>query len=142
MHVLHGLRLLGVVLVFGAVLGGCAVLPAPSPAPPPVPAPPAPSSPPPSPPPPPAAPAPTSEKVTFAADAFFSAASAKLRPEGLAKLEELAEKTAGISLEVVIAVGHADTFEVVDADAAQRLSMMRAEAVKTYLASAGESHLR
>ena len=84
----------------------------------------------------PAAPvAPTSEKVTFAADAFFDFDKAVLKPEGKAKLDDLVSKMQGINLEVIIAVGHTDS---VGADAYnQRLSVRRSEAVKAYLESKG-----
>ena len=77
------------------------------PPPPPPPAP-APRLPPPPPPPPPP-PAPTSEKVTFAADAFFDFGKSVLKPEAKAKLDDLVAKTAGVNLEVIIAVGHTDS---------------------------------
>ncbi|KPF68283.1 hypothetical protein IP84_11205, partial [beta proteobacterium AAP99] len=85
------------------------------------------------PPPPPAAP--VSEKVTFAADAFFDFDKATLKPEGMAKLDDLASKTKDIALEVIIAVGHTDS--VGKADYNQRLSVRRAEAVKAHLVSKG-----
>ena len=100
----------------------------------------------PAPPPPPAAapapapapivvPAPTSEKVTFAADAFFDFNKAVLKPEGKAKLDDLTSKMGGIALEVIIAVGHTDS---VGSDAYnQKLSIKRADAVKAYLVSKG-----
>lgn len=105
--------------------------PAPPVAPPPPPAP-APVTPPPPPPPP---PAPVSEKVTFAADAFFDFNKSNLKPEGRAKLDDLVSKMQGINLEVIIAVGHTDA---VGGDAYnQRLSIKRADAVKSYLQSKG-----
>ena len=80
-------------------------------------------------------PAPTSEKVTFAADAFFDFDKAVLKPEGRAKLDDLVSKMEGINLEVVIAVGHTDS---TGPDAYnQKLSVRRAEAVKAYLVSKG-----
>ena len=104
--------------------------PAPPVAPPPPPA--APVAPPPPPPPP---PAPVSEKVTFAADAFFDFNKDTLKPEGRAKLDDLVSKMGGINLEVIIAVGHTDA---VGGDAYnQKLSVKRAEAVKNYLTSKG-----
>jgi OmpA-OmpF porin, OOP family len=91
-----------------------------------------------APPPPPAVvvpPAPTSEKVTFAADAFFDFDKAVLKPEGKAKLDDLVSKMGGINLEVIIAVGHTDS---IGADAYnQKLSVRRSEAVKSYLVSKG-----
>ena len=52
---------------------------------------------------------PVSEKVTFAADAFFDFDKSVLKPEGKAKLDDLVSKTKGINLEVIIAVGHTDS---------------------------------
>lgn len=99
------------------------------------PAPAAPPSPPPAPPAPPKPAAPTSEKVTFAADAFFDFDKAILKQEAKVKLNDMASKLKGIDLEVVIAVGHTDS---VGSDAYnQKLSVKRAEAVKAYLVSAG-----
>ena len=107
--------------------------PAPAPAPRPAPAPaPAPAAAPPA-----AAvvPAPTSEKVTFAADAFFDFDKSVLKPEGRAKLDDLVSKMQGLNLEVIIAVGHTDS---VGSDAYnQNLSVRRSEAVKSYLTSKG-----
>ena len=111
--------------------------PPPRPAPPPPPPPPAVAPPrPPAPPAPPAPPpAPVSEKVTFAADAFFDVNKAVLKPEAKAKLDDLVGKTKGINLEVIIAVGHTDS----DGGDAfnQKLSIRRAESVKDYLVSKG-----
>jgi OOP family OmpA-OmpF porin len=107
--------------------------PAPAPAPRPAPAPaPAPAAAPPA-----AAvvPAPTSEKVTFAADAFFDFDKSVLKPEGRAKLDDLVSKMSGLNLEVIIAVGHTDS---VGSDTYnQKLSIRRSEAVKSYLVSKG-----
>jgi len=116
----------------GALKPAPMAAPAPAPAPPPPPA----APPPPPPPPPPAAPpAPTSEKVTFAADAFFDFGKSTLKPEAKAKLDDLVAKTSGVNLEVIIAVGHTDN---VGSDAFnQKLSVSRAEAVKAYLVSKG-----
>ena len=80
-------------------------------------------------------PAPTSEKVTFAADAFFDFDKSVLKPEGRAKLDDLVSKMSGLNLEVIIAVGHTDS---VGTDAYnQKLSIRRSEAVKAYLVSKG-----
>jgi OOP family OmpA-OmpF porin len=107
---------------------------APPPPPPPAPAPP-PPPPPPAPPKPAPAPAPTAEKVTFAADTFFDFDKAVLKPEGKARLDDLVSKLSGVTLEVIIAVGHTDS---IGADAYnQRLSVRRAESVKAYLVSKG-----
>jgi OmpA-OmpF porin, OOP family len=74
-------------------------------------------------------------KVTYAADAFFDFDKSVLKPEGKAKLDDLASKVQGVNLEVVIAVGHTDA---TGADAYnQKLSVARSEAVKGYLVSKG-----
>jgi len=102
--------------------------------PPPAPAP-APAAAPVTPPPPPPPPAPVSEKVTFAADAFFDFNKDNLKPEGKAKLDDLVSKMQGINLEVIIAVGHTDA---IGGDAYnQKLSVRRADAVKNYLVGKG-----
>lgn len=117
--------------------------PAPAPAPAPRVAPPPPPAPAAAPaprvaPPPPAAvvpPAPISEKVTFAADAFFDFDKSKLKADAEAKLADLVDKTKGVNLEVIIAVGHTDS---VGKDAYNnKLSVSRAEAVKTFLVGKG-----
>ena len=78
---------------------------------------------------------PVSEKVTFAADAFFDFDKSVLKPEGKAKLDDLVGKMGSINLEVVIAVGHTDS---IGTDAYnQRLSVRRSEAVKAYLVGKG-----
>ena len=85
--------------------------------------------------PPAATPKPAAEKVTLAADALFDFNKAVLRPEGKAKLDDVAAKVKDIKLEVIIAVGHADR---IGTDAYnQKLSERRAAAVKEYLVSKG-----
>ena len=82
-----------------------------------------------------AAPVAQTQKVTYAADAFFDFDKSVLKPEGKAKLDDLASKVKDINLEVIIAVGHTDS---VGSDAYnQKLSVRRAEAVKAYLVSKG-----
>jgi OOP family OmpA-OmpF porin len=81
------------------------------------------------------APVAVSEKVTFAADAFFDFDKSNLKPEAQAKLDDLVGKTKGISLEVIIATGHTDA---VGGDSYnQKLSVNRSEAVKSYLVGKG-----
>ena len=84
---------------------------------------------------PPPPPAPVSEKVTFAADAFFDFDKSTLKPEATAKLDDLVGKTKGINLEVIIAVGHTDS--VGSDEYNQKLSIRRSEAVKAYLVGKG-----
>jgi OmpA-OmpF porin, OOP family len=139
------IRTIWISLVALAFAAGCATqeapAPAPAPAPTPAPAPapaakPAPAAPAPSAPKPaPAAPKPVAEKVTFAADVLFDFDKAVIKPDGRSKLDDLANKMRTINLEVVIAIGHADS---VGSDAYnQSLSVRRAEAVKAYLVSKG-----
>ena len=80
-------------------------------------------------------PKPVAEKVTFAADVLFDFDKAVVKPEGKSKLDDLSNKVKGINLEVVIAIGHADS---IGSDAYnQRLSVRRAESIKAYLVSRG-----
>jgi OOP family OmpA-OmpF porin len=90
------------------------VAPAPAPAPAPVPV-----------------PAPVSQKVSYAADAFFDFDKAVLKPEGKTQLDDAVAKLAGTNLEVIIAVGHTDSVGTEEYN--QKLSIRRAEAVKAYL---------
>jgi OOP family OmpA-OmpF porin len=130
-----------------AFVAGCATEPAqpePKPAPPPAPKPPPPPAPKPAAPAPapaekpkpaPEKPKPVAEKITFAADVFFDFDKSVIKPEGKSKLDDVSNKVRGINLEVVIAIGHADS---TGSDAYnQRLSVRRAEAVKAYLVSKG-----
>ena len=131
-------------LVALALAAGCATeppKPEPKPAPPPAtkPAPPPPpvarAPEPEKPKPAPEKPKPVAEKVTFAADVLFDFDKAVIKPEGKSKLDDISNKAKGANLEVVIAIGHADS---VGSDAYnQRLSVRRAESVKAYLVSKG-----
>jgi OmpA-OmpF porin, OOP family len=130
--------LLLVALAFAA---GCATeppKPEPKPAPPPAPKPapaPAPAPAPEKPKPAPEKPKPVAEKVTFAADVLFDFDKAVIKPEGKSKLDDIANKVKSVNLEVVIAIGHADS---VGSDAYnQRLSVRRSESVKAYMVSKG-----
>ncbi|MDR2851754.1 MAG: OmpA family protein [Burkholderiaceae bacterium] len=78
----------------------------------------------------------TASKITFAADAFFNFDKSVLKPEGRAKLKELAQKLQqGVNVETIIAVGHTDS---IGTDAYNmKLSLRRANAVKAYLTSLG-----
>jgi len=131
------------VLVAVAFAAACATTeepkPAPKPAPVPTPAPkpepkPAPA-PPKAEPKPEGKPKPVAEKITFAADVLFDFDKSVIKPEGKSKLDDLASKVKGINLEVVIAVGHADSIGSDEYN--QRLSMRRAESVKAYMVSKG-----
>jgi OOP family OmpA-OmpF porin len=109
--------------------------PAPKPAPPPAPKPAAPAPAPEKTKPAPEKPKPVAEKVTFAADVLFDFDKSVIKPEGRSKLDDISGKAKGVNLEVVIAIGHADS---TGSDAYnQRLSVRRAESVKAYLVSKG-----
>ena len=132
-----------ILLVALAFAAGCATeppKPEPKPAPPPAPKPAPPPAPKPAPEPEkpkpePEKPKPVAEKVTFAADVLFDFDKAVIKPEGKSKLDDISNKVRGINLEVVIAIGHADSIgsDVYN----QRLSVRRAESVKAYLVSKG-----
>jgi OOP family OmpA-OmpF porin len=135
-------------LVALALAAGCATeppkpeaQPAPPPAPVPAPKPPPPPEPKPrapepeKPKPAPEKPKPVAEKVTFAADVLFDFDKAVVKPEGKSKLDDISNKAKGVNLEVIIAIGHADS---IGSDAYnQRLSVRRAESIKAYLVSRG-----
>ena len=105
--------------------------PEPQPAPTPAPAPaPAPKPPEPAP-----KPKPVAEKVTFAADVLFDFDKSVVKPDGKAKLDDLATKVRGMNLEVVIAIGHTDSVGTDEYN--QKLSVRRAESVKAYLVTKG-----
>jgi OOP family OmpA-OmpF porin len=79
----------------------------------------------------PPAPQPVSEKVTFDTDTFFDFDKAVLKQEGKNKLTELASRLSGMTVEVVVAVGHTDS---IGSDSYnQKLSERRAQAVKNFL---------
>lgn len=100
--------------------------PAPKPAPAPAPAPKAEPKPPPK---------PVAEKVTFATDVLFDFDKSVIKPDGRAKLDDLAGRVKTVNLEVVIAIGYADRIGSTAYN--QRLSVRRAEAIKAYLVSKG-----
>jgi OOP family OmpA-OmpF porin len=124
-------------LVVLALAAGCASeTPKPAPAPAPAPAPVVtPRAEAPKPP-----PKPVAEKITFSTDVLFDFNRADIKPEGQKKLDELQGRMKGVSVEVVIAIGHADRL---GSDAYnQKLSVRRADAVKAYLASKGTAQNR
>jgi OOP family OmpA-OmpF porin len=119
---------------------GAAKPPPPPPAPMAAAAPPPPPAAAPAPPPPPVVavvpPAkPAAQKVAYAADTFFDFDKSVIKPEGQAKLKDLVDKTKGISLEVIIAVGYTDSVGTPQYNVG--LSNRRAAAVKAYLVSQG-----
>ena len=75
--------------------------------------------------------------LTLGADASFDTGKADLKPEGRAKLDDVATKLnqPGVQIESMTITGHTDN--VGSAPANQRLSERRAEAVKAYLVAKG-----
>jgi len=75
--------------------------------------------------------------LTLGADASFDTGKAELKPEGRAKLDEVALKLRepGVSVESMTITGHTDS--VGKSASNQRLSERRAEAVKAYLVGKG-----
>lgn len=78
---------------------------------------------------------PRSEKVSFDTDTFFDFDESELKPAGKAKLDTLASRIAEATVEVVVAVGHADAIGSKAYN--QRLSERRAKAVMDYLKEKG-----
>jgi OmpA-OmpF porin, OOP family len=126
------ITLSGIVLL---AFAGCASTPEPA-APAPAPAPAKPAQQPPAPPPQAAKPAaPKPEKVTNASTLNFDFDRYVIRPDARTKLDDLVGKLRNVTLEVVIAVGHADRL---GGDAYNmKLSVRRADSVKAYLVSKG-----
>ena len=83
----------------------------------------------------PVAPRPMAEKIKLAADTLFDFDKAVLKPEGRAKLDDLAAQARNLKLEVILAVGHTDRLGSEAYN--QKLSERRAAAVKSYLVSKG-----
>jgi len=85
-------------------------------------------------------PKPVAEKVTFSTDVLFEFNRADIKPDGQKKLDELQGRMKDVSVEVVIAIGHADRIggEAYN----QKLSVRRADAVKAYLVSKGTEQNR
>jgi len=80
-------------------------------------------------------PKPQVTKLTFASDAFFDFDKSTIKPAGKQSLNALIAKLQGVTLEVVIVVGHTDS---VGSDAYNlKLGERRANAVKAYLVSQG-----
>ena len=79
--------------------------------------------------------APTTTKVVLNADTFFDFDKATLKPEGREVLDQVAEQSAQMELETLIAVGYTDSTG--PAAYNQKLSVRRADSVKDYLVSKG-----
>lgn len=86
-------------------------------------------------PPPAPAPVPVSEKVSFAAETLFDFDKSVVKPAGKAALDDLLVKLQGMNTEAMVTVGHTDSVGTNAYN--QKLSLRRAEAVKSYLVSKG-----
>ena len=73
--------------------------------------------------------------MTFASDVRFATANHVGDLKAKERLDDLVSKLAGINVEVVLIVGHTDN--VGAANANQKLSVQRADAVKNYLIKKG-----
>jgi len=75
------------------------------------------------------------EKVSFSADALFDFDKAILKPEGRQALDNFVNNLQGVNYDLIIAVGYTDR---IGSEAYnKKLSVRRAEAVKSYLVSRG-----
>lgn len=84
----------------------------------------------------PATPAPaaaTTRNLSISSDGLFAFGKATLQPKGKAKLDEVVRQLQGHSFDQILVTGHTDRLGKPQAN--QRLSMKRADAVKSYLVS-------
>jgi OOP family OmpA-OmpF porin len=80
-----------------------------------------------------AAPDTSPDKITFSADALFDFDRAILKPKGKQSLDNLMAKLDNVKYDVIVAVGYTD--RIGSEDYNKKLSVKRAEAVKSYLVS-------
>jgi OmpA-OmpF porin, OOP family len=73
------------------------------------------------------------QRVSYAAESFFTFDRAELRPEGKAALDTFGSELSGASFDTITVQGHADRIGTTAYN--QTLSLERAEAVKAYLVS-------
>jgi len=86
-------------------------------------------------PPPPPPPAPAKQVTTLSADTLFALSSYQLRPAARAKLDEFAAQLDQLTYDTIRIIGHTDPTG--SAAGNERLSLARAESVKSYLVSRG-----
>ena len=79
--------------------------------------------------------APTTTKVVLNADTFFDFDKATLKPEGREVLDQVAEQSAAMELETLIAVVYTESTGPSAYN--KKLSVLRADSVKVYLVSKG-----
>jgi OmpA-OmpF porin, OOP family len=71
------------------------------------------------------------EKISLSADQLFDFDKANLKPEGKQALDDLVSKLEGVKYDTIVVIGYADR---IGSDAYnKKLSMRRAESVKSYL---------
>ena len=75
------------------------------------------------------------KKISLSADALFDFDKAQLKPAGKGLLDDMARDLSGVKYDVIDAVGHSD--RIGSPKYNQKLSVQRANAVKTYLESTG-----
>jgi OOP family OmpA-OmpF porin len=88
-----------------------------------------------APPPQPLAAAPSPQRVSFSADSLFGFDQSVVRPEGKAALDNFARQLSGSRYDVVTVEGHTDRLGAAAYN--ERLSLKRAETVRTYLVTSG-----
>jgi len=77
----------------------------------------------------------SSTKITLLADALFDFDKSVIKPEGVAKLNDLTSKLKAVTVEVIIVIGHTDNIGSLAYN--KKLSLKRAEAVKAHLVKNG-----
>lgn len=89
----------------------------------------------PAPTPPPVVAAPTPRRVSFSTDSLFGFDQAGVRPEGKTALDSFAHQIQGTNFDTITVEGHTDRLGTSAYN--QKLSLQRAESVKTYLVNSG-----
>jgi OOP family OmpA-OmpF porin len=79
--------------------------------------------------------APPTQRVSYAAESFFTFDRSELRPEGRSALDSFVSQLKGSSYDTITVQGHADRLGSTEYN--QTLSLARADAVKAYLVSTG-----
>ena len=84
---------------------------------------------------PPEPPRPVIQKISLSADVLFDFGKAELKDSGKSRLDQLASEIKDADVDEIVAVGHAD--RIASQDYNQKLSELRAQAVKDYLTQQG-----
>jgi len=80
-------------------------------------------------------PRPVIQKITLSTDVLFDFGKAELKDSGKSRLDQLAGEIKDADVDEIVAVGHAD--RIASDDYNQKLSELRAQAVKDYLGQQG-----